>query len=352
MKKVLLHESSKQDDLPLYSIVTLPTYDNKPKYKKFLNFIENIVVSSTKWPTCDNVDIGALEVEKKKVFINTDKCIGCLLCLSSQRNLDSLSSDIRTILSFIVTNYNQIKSRLENDPFNGKQLDMPNYTGADRKLKSLSDFTSTKETKHIALWATELFNFLSKSENSRMGKEIEIVKSTKPRDGRLDACIISDDNILVCETKVDLDTLLTENRFVVQIPSYKAECQRIIDAHNKKPSPNKKLQIYLLIGGNESDLYPPDSEYCTSNVGEKAQKFYSQLVKYDIKFISADALWLMVLYSLLKKKRLCWDLILDKIFTKNAIGLVTAGIITHEKSKFYVNKISKELLETSEIPFA
>lgn len=350
MTKIPIHESDKPDLLPLYTIVTLPSYNNKPKYKKFLNFIENNVVSSTKWPACDNVDIGALEVEKNNVFINSNKCIGCLLCLSTQRDLDSLSTDINEILKSIIPNYNQIKTRLEN-PFNGEQLEMPNYTGASRKLKALSDFTSTKETKHISLWATVLFNFLSKSENSRMGKEIEIV-TENPRDGRLDVCVISDDNILVCETKVDLDALLTENRFVVQIPSYKAECNRIINEHNRNSDSAKKLQIYLLIGGNESTLYPPDNEYCTSNVGGKALKFYSQLIKYNIKFISADALWLMAAYSLHKKKRLCWDILFDKIFTKNTVGLVTAGTIAHDKGGFLINKIPKELLETSEIVFA
>lgn len=146
--------------------------------------------------------------------------------------------------------------------------------------------------------------------------------------------------------------MLTENRYRVQIPSYKNECEKLIKEHNTKFRDEKRLQIYLLIGGEETDLFPPHHSLCTSKVGSKSLRFYKDLVKYNIKFISASAIWVMFLRSVIKGRRLCWDLLFDKIFQENTLGLVSSGIVLYDKEKYGVEAIPKEVLKFSEIVFS
>lgn len=346
MDKILIHKNKQGKDLPKYSAIVLPSYLNIPKYTKFKNFLENNVDKEIKWPACDNQDIGALEVDQKNVFINLQKCIGCLMCLSTNKGLKELEMDPNDIIDSMYPD-NTTQKIKDREVFNGSIFKFPYFS--NRKTHSFNQFTSHKETTHISLWSTSILNFLSSDKNSRMGKEIEIMKMDNPRDGRLDVCIDSNNTVFVGEAKVDLTSAITENRYRIQVPSYEKECQRFINDFNQKYKRNKELFISLIIGGEETDLLPESHPECSSLSGGKSKRFYQDLTKHGIKFISANALLLMSLSSMYHKKRICWDLLFPKIFRQGTIGLLTAGIVVDEGGKVIVKPISKELIEASEI---
>ena len=348
MSKILIHKNLKNKPLPEYSVVSLPSYVNIPKYTKFKNFLENNVDKINVWPSCDNQDIGALEVDAKSVSINSDKCIGCMMCLSTNKKLNKLEIPSKEIIESLYDR-ELIKKIHDKDIFSGSVFTFPFFK--NRKTKSFEQYTSYKETTHISLWATSVLNFLSSDPESRMGKEIEIMKMDNPRDGRLDICISCYNSIFVGEAKVDLNSTITENRYRVQIPSYEKECKRFINDYNGKFKTKKELFICLVLGGSETDLLPETHPECSSRTGNKSKRFYQDIIKHKIKFVSANVLLLMTLYSMYHKKLLSWDVFFNKIFEENVIGLTTAGVVKIEDKKSVVEKIDRDIIISSEQPF-
>ena len=105
----------------------------------------------------------------------------------------------------------------------------------------------------------------------------------------------------------------------------------------------------MIVGGNETDLLPPNHPDCSSRTGNKSKRFYHDLIKFDMRFISADAILLMMLYSLYYKKRLCWDLLFNVLFKDDAVGLLTAGLICKQKNGlFEIRKIPNNIISSSE----
>ena len=349
MTEIAIHKI--KNKLPKFTYINIPNYSNKPKYTKFKNFLENKVTNIEPWLTCEGIK--ALILKDNFVCIDNDKCIGCFFCLSSQRDIASLEGNIDDILDQIIPNYSELKEKIQTDDiFNGKIIELPIYTG-ERKYHRFSDFTSVNETKHISMWGCSVLNFLSSDMTPRIGKEVEIKKMDYPRDGRLDICVLSKNKLLICESKVDLDSLLTENRYRIQIPSYTSECRKFIDDYNLKFNEELSFQLPLLIGGEETDLLPLTHPLCTSITGNKSKRFYDNLIKHNIQFISANALWSMVLRSMINGRRLCWDLLFDKIFKKNTIGLLSGGkVILNENREYELKKIPTELLKSSEQAFS
>ena len=343
MDKLTIYNNTKKESLPKYTVIKIPQYKNTPKYTKFKNFLENNVDTERTWPACDNEDIGALEVNGTEVQINLKKCIGCMACLSTVKNLDKLNIDKARLLAQMYPKETLIEFDKKN-VFNGQLFSFPFFP--DRKTNTFSEFTSVKETKHLSLWAATVLNFLCSTDNSRIGKEIEIMKTDNPRDGRLDVCIDSNEFILIGEAKGNLDSLLTENRYRIQIPSYKRECQKFVDEYNLKYNKNKIIIIFLIVGGEESELLPETHPECSSRAGNKSKRFYDDLIKHNIKFVSANAILLLMLYSFYINKRICFDLLMSQINDNNFIGLTTAGIIQRSGNKLITSKINQTFLNS------
>lgn len=350
MSKILIYENIDKKKFPPYSVISIPKYINFPKYTKFKNFLENNKEGASLWPSCNNRDVGALEVNHHEVIINLNKCIGCLMCLSSQKNLENLVQEPKEIISKIYTKI--FLSLFDNKKiFYGKILNFPYFT--NRKTNSFEEFTNTKETEHISIWASSVLNFLASSKKSRIGKEIEIMKRDTPRDGRLDVCIDNVNCVLVGECKTNLDYLLAENKYIIQLPGYYKECKKFLDEYNEKYNLKKRLMIFLIIGGRETDLLPSDHAYCSSNVGNKSERFYRDLTKFGIKFISANAILTMILFSIYNKKRLCWDILLNSLLEEeNFIGLVSGGMIIKKQDRIILKEISRSLINFAERAFS
>lgn len=328
----------------LVSQITIPIYSNKPKNKKFFNFLQNNTNSDESWLTCHK-DIGALQVFENKLTIDSKKCIGCLACLITNNKISMLDQHVKqTLLDLFFQNpQNILSSVYTKNLFSGKIISLPIYTDFGRKFNSLEDFSSVNEVEHIALWALSILKFLSSSKEARIGREIEILQTENPRDGRLDVCVISDSTILVVETKTDFNSMLNENRYREQMPNYIAECNKMIFEYETKTKIKTKWLPVLLIGGKETDLLPPTHPDCTSCVGDKSMKFYGELVKNKIKFISANMLWCLALNAIISEKKICWDLLFQQSLSdENAFGLLTCGVIVKNKNEFVVKPISQE----------
>jgi hypothetical protein len=217
---------------------------------------------------------------------------------------------------------------------------LPRFKIIDEQIERYSrfeDYTKKDEVNNIALWLLSAFRYLSTSD-LRLGKELEINQENNPRDGRLDVVAIRDKQICIIETKTDLRSLLAENRFTYQINGYCKECLKYADKYLK----SKDLLVLLAIGGEETDLFPPDHEDCTTGrVGNISKIFYDKSIKENVKFISANAIWSLVAYQYLIDKELDLLNFIRDIFAKqNVIGLLSAGIIKNNNGKIEIEKIN------------
>lgn len=231
-------------------------------------------------------------------------------------NADSITDSRLYVSKFFKGRFNKLPTfKMDADGFN--------------KYKLFEDFTSKDEVHNISLWAISCLKYLSFTEETRLGKELEIIQANNPRDGRLDAVVLTKNQIVVLESKVSLTSLLSEGRYKYQIPSYLLEGIKIVEEYNTKNSNNYEFTIFLLIGGDETDLYPPEHPDCiTGQVGDISKIFYDSLMKYNIKFISANALWALAAVSDVLNKKLYWyELLPDLYKEKDVIGLLSGGIV-------------------------
>lgn len=227
--------------------------------------------------------------------------------------------------------------------FRGRCISLPTFRIGERSFNKFSDFekfTSCDEVNNISLWALECLNFLSFFNKVRLGKELEIEIQNNPRNGRLDVVGLSDDLLLVLEAKVDLTKLLSENRYLQQIPNYLAECDELIDKYNKNNSSNVRTFVVLLVGGKETDMYPPGHIDCTTGmVGNIAKNFYLSIEKNNIKFISANALWALAECANINNN-LPWFGLIRKIFSdENNVGFLTGGLVRKVNDGFQIENI-------------
>lgn len=220
--------------------------------------------------------------------------------------------------------------------FNGRCVNVPNFRISNDSFNHFSrfeDFTSTDEVRNLSLWALSCLKKLSYDKQVRLGKELEIIQSNNPRDGRLDVVALCDEQLLIFEVKVGLASLLREGRYKYQIPAYLRESSKIIKRHNHENGVNKNISVILLIGGEEGDIYPPSHPDCTSGqVGSISKIFYDSIQEYNIKFMTANSLWSITAYSEIFNKKIYWTNLISKIFSKDQnVGLLSGGVVTLNK---------------------
>jgi hypothetical protein len=256
-----------------------------------------------------------------------------------------------TIQNFSPVEIFNINSRFrKNNPdvsansfFNTRAIKLPKFKIEDSSFseyRRFEDFTSKDEVNNLSLWTLACIKHLSNDNDSQFGKELHIPLPDNPRDARLDVVSRDGDQILIFESKVNLFSALSEGRFKSQIPNYYSECKRITKEFNLKDHKNYNINIFLLIGGEETDLYPSDHPDCTTGQsGEISNTFYDILQEYKIKFVSANSLWALLAYSTIKKKRLRWSEILTSLFADSStIGLLSGGKVTLKEGSISVEK--------------
>jgi len=328
---------------PPCTVIRVPIYNNKPKYYKFLNFLKKDVAEEKKYLGCNEACPGAIHLNKRGLFLNSKNCVGIGLCLiNCPYNVLKFDSNFVVRLGTLPkAEVKKLQDRVSNF-FQGELVNLP-LKIINSKRYSLEDYTSINEVEHLSVWAGSILRFLS-SRDSYLGLEIEILRAKDPRDGRLDICVRSEDNILVLESKVSLKKAVIENRFHTQIQAYKKATSKFIKRYNKEFQKNVKRHALLLIGGRESDLLPLGHPDNTGKIGGYSERFYKIIDREKIKFVSASALWCMMTYSVVRN-RLYWESFFKKsLFKKNASGLLSGGLISKKGSKFILNPIPKRLI--------
>jgi len=213
--------------------------------------------------------------------------------------------------------------------FKGNHVILPRFNIIDpsiEKYNRFEEFTKKDEVNNIALWVLATLKYYSTTNSLLIGKELEILQTENPRDGRLDVVALKENRALIIETKTDLRSALVENRFLYQIPNYEKECINIMKQYKAGGDP----LMLLCLGGEETDLFPPDHNDCTTGkVGNIAKIFYDKISEKNIKFISANALWCIATYSYANDKKIdLFDLIFSIFFDKKIIGLLSAGVVS------------------------
>lgn len=227
-----------------------------------------------------------------------------------------------------------------NSVFNGRIVLLPHFNITDpdiEKYERFEEFTKRDEVNNIALWVLAAIKYLSLSSDLLLGKELEIIQSENPRDGRLDDVAIKEKVALVFETKTDLRLALAENRFLYQIPNYTKECLALMNKYRKGGT----THVLLGIGGEETDMYPPGHLDCTTgNVGDMSKIFYDKILEKNIRFISANALWCLVVYKFITNKKIDLVDFVSSVFSnKNSIGLLSGGIVARKGDSFIVQPV-------------
>ncbi|MBQ2872366.1 hypothetical protein IJE86_11740 [bacterium] len=281
---------------------------NYSKYKDIDCFVRNIPSNSNKSFTlihkCNGIDCSTTP----PTF--TNKCFGCLFCVINNESLRSVFYD------FWGSNIVESSANLA---FKGEKVSLPSAKQQmQNPNKNLEFFTAKDETSNIQPWATGLLNTICSKEN-RISMEVPVFHPDYDRNGRLDICSITDEKLIIMESKTTLDDALSDERFVEQHTKY-------TEVINESTSD----YIYItLIGGKESDLYPTNSPYCSGLIGGKTQRFYDLIINEKIKFISANALWLLSCKYLSLGSSYSWDTFLYDIFSEeNTIGLLSAGKVS------------------------
>ncbi len=313
-----------------YSVFSVPIFNNSPKYRKFYNFLIRDVIGVKKFLTCDNTCPNALNISEESFNINPHECIGTGLCLINSTEKILKYNENFEIVPFS-NKINDIALMGKVDTFfKGIPVSLPSKI-LDGKISNLEAYTATNETDHMSVWASSVLNYLSTDSNKYYGLEIEIIREENPRDGRIDICVRNGSEVLIVESKVSIKKAVIESRFNLQINAYLKETQKIVDEYNVNFKDAVKRNAVLLIGDKEADLYPSSSEYSTGNIGGYTDRFYKTVLQDNIKFVSVSALWCLMVYSVVKDKRIDWSVLFNKYLfgsaNTNHVGLLSAGVI-------------------------
>lgn len=237
----------------------------------------------------------------------TEHCFACLFCAAN--NNEQLEELLRIRGNDFIT-------KIAENSFKGKPTPAPKpIKGLRHPYASLESFTGVDETSNIQPWAAGLLDVMS-SDVSRVSMEIPVFNNDYDRNGRLDIGVIVNGHFLAVESKISLDDALKDERFIEQHIKYTVEIEKSTQDY-----------VYLtLFGGKETDMFPPNSLYCTGKIGDKTQRFYDMICNNQIQFITANALWCLCCKYLKFGKQYCWDQILRDIFSDSeCIGLISAG---------------------------
>ena len=299
---------------------------NTYRYKNINDFV-NVDITKKNKPNpiagasayCGAIDYKTFEIKK-------NLCFSCMFCLlKEETSLQSYFND-----EYLTTEFNE---RIQN-MFNGEIVSsIPPKHSIIAEYKSFEEFTNIKETQHISPWAAGVLEETA-SKDVRIGTEVAVPNKDFDRPGRLDVCAITDDYLLMLETKINLEETLNDERFISQFEKYTGV---INDAVSEKNIP---FDLLLMIGGEETDLLFSEHPKCTSNVGNMSERFYDFLIEYDINFISANALWLMALGFLNGADDYSWDKKINKIFDDtDCVGILTAGKVMKSSNGFRIDPL-------------
>ena len=276
------------------------------KYKDIDGFVKNVAAEKNPKEYTISHKCNGMDVESGNL---NDFCFGCFFCIFYDP----------TIKENFINHWGKefIKSYADK-AFNGEIIPMPTAKRLMKNpIKSLEDFTAKDETQNIQPWAAGLLNHICSTAN-RIGMEVPVFNKEYSRNGRLDICSQTPEKLIVMESKISVEDALADERFVEQQKKYKVEIEKSTSNY-----------VYLtLLGSKEGSLYFPGSTFCTGSIGDLSKRFYKLVTDNNIKFISANALWLLCCKYITYGNDYSWDNFLYPLFKDpNCMGLLSAGAI-------------------------
>lgn len=271
--------------------------------------------------------VDCLKLEDDTYKIDDYKCFNCMFCaFGCIGNKVLINSNLHpTDMCAEITRETVNKMREELFPklFNGEFISLPPVSTSHIrvKYKSFEEFTSTNETKHIAVWGANAMKFLSTSLEPRVALEVGVDIQNRDRAGRLDISLLNtnDNYLFVAETKVSFEAMMAESRYEAQLLGYESVLEKSCNESIRRCK-------FLLIGGKESDLLP--SNNLSSTGGIKSDLFYDVLRERGFFFISANALLVLGLMKMYVSNSIYnlenfYQLITNPEF----VGLLSAGVV-------------------------
>lgn len=308
--------------------IVIPMY----KYSYLDNFMEDIKHSKGVQRHSVPIKISCLKGQPNshaRFVVKDEICVNCLFCVFGCVGNKILISKNYHPLEFC---YDISQEELEGITVDVSKLFRGNFIRLPKvplsqisvKYKSFEDFTSVKETENIAVWTANALKFLSVSMEPRVALEVGLQITQRDRGGRLDVTLLNtkDKYLFVAETKVDFSHMIGEGRYESQMVAYETELRQV--------SKDIKRAKFLVIGGKESDLLPPNIIGSTS--GPKGKLFYNVLREHELFFFSANALLalgLMKLYVSIRSYSLenLYKVMVDKQY----VGILSSGVVTRDE---------------------
>ena len=189
-------------------------------------------------------------------------------------------------------------------------------------VNSFDEFTARDETNNIAVWTGNLFRFLG-GPGSRVSREVPVAMAKGDRNGRLDVVLRMGGWLYSIETKTSLAEAIRDRRFADQMAAYEfvlsQECNRV----------GLHYQQILVVGGEESDLLPRGHRQSSLAAKDPDNRFYSDLIRMNLRFVTTRALLLLGL-SELQSGVSVWRAILSELNGPGFLGLTSAGLVNSD----------------------
>lgn len=320
--KVALQVAAEDEALQRLSIV-IPDYKNVPKNSKFTNFLLNQVTRDIPYPLFTK-DIEEVQWDHPYIFDQPDKGIAAGIYLTLPVNHDNFYLDAHFYTRVGSYPHDPSLTAKVAEFFNGRRVVLPVNTALSVQYRDFESYTAVQEENHISLWACAVLKYLS-SQESRVGKEIQLLETENSRDGRLDVSVITRERLLLVEAKTSIESALTDNRFRQRIPSYYAESKKIMTALNLPIL----HQIVLLVGGSEAALFPPGHPDHQADQYTLGRDFIDKCAAAGIKFMTANFLWCCLMQGLVTSSKLHWDTWMWEVLADDTTaGLLSAGRLT------------------------
>ena len=234
------------------------------------------------------------ESEGNSIIINKKKCIGCGFCIAGcpshsfslassmvPRNQCGSGLSVSNAVENLFTSVN-----FSDDVFEKLSFAVSDTTSSGRQ--SISKFTSSNEVRNLSPWAAQIASYICGSD-SEVALEVPIEIEGKPRAGRLDVCVRSGSGVFIFESKKSFKSMISENRIFDQMLDYRFEIERIINDGDSLP----ESHLFILIGGDETDLFPEPHPECSSFDKDASSRMFEWLSINNEKVITAQGLlWL------------------------------------------------------------
>ena len=316
------------------SIIDAPCVSNKIfKYSYLKDFFIDNKGNKKKISVPVSIECIKPSSSYDKAEVINERCINCMYCLfGCIGNRILISKDIHPINMCVdITNEELITLKNELLPklFKGFfiKLNSVPYSSLKVKYKDFDSFTSVDETTNIAVWGANAMKYLSTSMEPRLSLEVGVDIQSRDRGGRLDISLLNtnENKAFFAETKVSFEKMINEGRYESQMLAY--------DREIAKECPNNiTYNLFLMIGGKESDLLPSRHPRSTGDINKK-YLFYETLKEHNLFFVSANsflALGLMKMFVSCSKYNL--EMLELLIKSKNKyLGLLSSGVITRDE---------------------